>query len=706
MQVHLPTGLNAKEENVMKKFLSLLFVVIVLTVALTLSACINDTPATTTPTNQNPPIDADECNHSPVIDWSVEPTCTETGLTQGKHCWKCGEAIVPQEEIPALGHNIEIVVPATDPTCEEPGYTEGWECINGCGLHAKPEEIEPLGHIEVIDEKVPATCTSTGLREGRHCSVCGKETVPQTVIPMKSHTEVVDQALEATCTSTGLTEGKHCSVCATVIVEQTVIPALEHNYDSVVKNPTCTEQGYTTYTCQCGETYIGNYVNTLEHNYNSVVKNPTCTEQGYTTYTCGCGYSYVGVYVDVLGHDYKAVVIAPTCTEGGYTTYTCHCGDAYVADKVTALGHTEVVDEAVAPTCTETGLTEGKHCSMCNEVLLVQTIVVANGHNFGNWITVKEATTTEEGLQERTCSCGKKETVAIPVKAPEDPTYVRDGDYIYFGEYPQTIKADDVTITDTQDSRGYYLGSDGSYYAMVIATPVTSNYTFSTGTTVTSGSVYYFKVEPIRWRILSEENGEALIFCDSIIANVAYQPDYYRNYNYYTTANGAPQGTYANNYKYSNVRNWLNSIFYETAFSTLESALILATEVDNSAKSTNPYGNENCWGNGENQFACENTSDKIFLLSMEEVTYFGYGFLLNHNSNDTARKMLTSDYSRATGAYMNTASAYYGIGQWWLRSPKYGVSREVSMIHILGTSNTAYTQDTYIGVVPALRIRL
>ena len=287
----MPTGLNAKEENVMKKFLSLLFVVIVLTVALTLSACISDTPATTTPTNQNPPIDADECNHSPVIDWSVEPTCTETGLTKGKHCWKCGEAIVPQEEIPALGHNIEIVVPATDPTCEEPGYTEGWECINGCGLHAKPEEIEPLGHIEVIDEKVPATCTSTGLREGRHCSVCGKETVPQTVIPMKSHTEVVDQALEATCTSTGLTEGKHCSVCATVIVEQTVIPALEHNYDSIVTKPTCTDQGYTTYTCGCGDSYVGDYIDATGHSFGDwvIVKEATVMGEGLKERNCECG---------------------------------------------------------------------------------------------------------------------------------------------------------------------------------------------------------------------------------------------------------------------------------------------------------------------------------------------------------------------------------------------------------------------------------
>lgn len=49
--------------------------------------------------------------------------------------------------------------------------------------------------------------------------------------------------------------------------------------------------------------------------------------------------------------------------------------------------------------------------------------------------------------------------------------YVREGDYIYFGEYPQTIKEDNVVISTEQDSRGYFLGSDGAYYAKVVASP-------------------------------------------------------------------------------------------------------------------------------------------------------------------------------------------------------------------------------------------
>ena len=92
----------------------------------------------------------------------------------------------------------------------------------------------------------------------------------------------------------------------------------------------------------------------------------------------------VAPYVPGHTHSYTKVVTEPTCTERGYTTYTCSCGYSYVDDYVNAKGHTEVLDPAVAATCEKTGLTEGKHCSVCNEVLVAQKETPKTEHKFSN----------------------------------------------------------------------------------------------------------------------------------------------------------------------------------------------------------------------------------------------------------------------------------------------------------------------------------
>ena len=107
----------------------------------------------------------------------------------------------------------------------------------------------------------------------------------------------------------------------------------------------------------------------------------------------------VGLPLSVCNHNYVLTSSTATCTEAGTATYTCtKCGDSYTED-VPAKGHTEVIDAAVEPTCTETGLTEGKHCSVCNEVLVAQTVVPAKGHTEVIDAAV-EPTCTETGLTE------------------------------------------------------------------------------------------------------------------------------------------------------------------------------------------------------------------------------------------------------------------------------------------------------------------
>ena len=111
------------------------------------------------------------------------------------------------------------------------------------------------------------------------------------------------------------------------VIDPTLYPAIDPHEHTFVEG-----------NCVCGAT-DPDYVPPHEHSYTSVITPPTCTEDGYTTYTCACGDSYVDNTVTAPGHSYDAVVTPPTCIEDGYTAYTCGCGDSYVDDVVTAPGH-------------------------------------------------------------------------------------------------------------------------------------------------------------------------------------------------------------------------------------------------------------------------------------------------------------------------------------------------------------------------------
>ena len=142
-------------------------------------------------------------------------------------------------------------------------------------------------------------------------------------------------------------------------------------------NITAVASGTASITASVGN-FTATCVITVEEPCSHDWTEATCT----TPKTCSkCGETEG----EALGHSYEAVVTAPTCTEGGYTTYTCSgCGDSYIADETAALGHSEEIIPAVDATCTGTGLTEGRKCSVCGEVTVAQEIVDALGHDFAD----------------------------------------------------------------------------------------------------------------------------------------------------------------------------------------------------------------------------------------------------------------------------------------------------------------------------------
>ena len=86
-------------------------------------------------------------------------------------------------------------------------------------------------HTEVVVEGKDATCTETGLTDGKKCSVCNTELVKQEIISVVPHDERVIAAVEPSCKAEGRTEGKYCYECGDTLVDQTVIPKLPHTYD-------------------------------------------------------------------------------------------------------------------------------------------------------------------------------------------------------------------------------------------------------------------------------------------------------------------------------------------------------------------------------------------------------------------------------------------------------------------------------------------
>ena len=259
------------------------------------------------------------------------------------------------------------------------------------------------------------TCTSEGTKT-KTCTQCGATVTEKIAKLSHSYTTTV---VAPTCTANGYTLHK-CSVCGTSYKDSTT-KATGHSYGNsvVTKQPTCTSEGTKTKTCTKCNATVTETIPKTSHKYADTIVAPTCTTGGYTLHKCSvCGTSYKDSTTKATGHSYGNSVVTkkPTCTSEGTAIKTCTKCNATVTEKLPAKGHTAVTDKGYPATCTTAGKTDGSHCSVCNTVIKVQTVINATGHKSSGWIVDKTASIGVKGSKHKECTVCKKvlETAEIP----------------------------------------------------------------------------------------------------------------------------------------------------------------------------------------------------------------------------------------------------------------------------------------------------
>lgn len=440
-------------------------------------------------------------------------------------------------------------------------------------------------------------------------------------------------------------------------------------------------------------------------------------------------------------HSYTLVEAkAPTCTENGNIQYyTCSCGKYFDKEKneidlsktvVASPGH-----DKVATSWESDGTSHWHKCNNCNEKLDFSSHTPAD-----KWIEDSAATCKSKAHHHKECPvCGyeteeedygtfgqhkwnaQNKCDVCGIAKP----YIEEEGKIYFGEYPQSKETDNGVIHELNGMAGanpvkgnagkwkdykYYIKGNvdefmwyidleyqGVRYRGVYFTSYRSYKTTRENNQTQMhqkdngyliNEQYWFKWEPIEWRVLEKTDGEAFLMSNVIL-------DAQHFYNNQNDRDMSGTTVYPNNYKESDIRAWLTGTFYEWAFDELDQSLIIETTVDNSAKISST----------DATYVCENTQDKVFLLSYQDIINSAYGFVTDINEDDKAKQLKPTDYCQSQGI-MKT----FRWSCWWLRSPgpKAGGGNDAIAISVRGSMNPTTTVDSVHegGVVPAIKITL
>ena len=304
-------------------------------------------------------------DHNWTLLGSVAPTCLTLGYDRYL-CVDCG-AIEKRDYEAALGHAFQSIV-IRDATCETPGKV--LEICERCG--EVKESATPKGEHEFSVIAVPATCTSPGYTL-RECSICGERHIEDITAALPHN--YVAKTTPATCEGGGKTVHICEGCGSSFVTDYTDPLGHSWDEGTEVTGSTCTGEGLIEYRCvRCGyhrlegDAAAGHVpgeaatcttpqlctkcgaviVNALGHDYQKEVTEPTCTEMGYTTYTCSrCGDTYKGDYTDAAGHKPGDWIIdqEPTIDSEGSKHKECEvCGETLETAEIEKIYNQATTD--------------------------------------------------------------------------------------------------------------------------------------------------------------------------------------------------------------------------------------------------------------------------------------------------------------------------------------------------------------------------
>lgn len=427
--------------------------------------------------------------------------------------------------------------------------------------------------------------------------------------------------------------------------------------------------------------------------------------------------------------------------------------------------HDYVYFEEVPSTCTENGTIAHYYCEGCdayfdlakNKIFEFQTVIGKKPHSFEE-VVDSAATCSKKAHKHQECIvCGLREKEedfgeTLPhtwdgkefcaVCGVAKPYIVRDG-YYYFGQYPQTKVVDNGIVnvlsgmtgdTPSQNNRGKwtaygyfkgysnnrpyqksfmwyidleYLGEKyrGVYMNEYRLSEITKDCTWSNqeGNGYLVNELYFFKYEPIKWRVLQSEGDKVMLFSDLVLDS----QHYYRGDRPHYDSPGVP--IYPNNFRRSDILNFLRGDFWAWAFDDLAQSVVLSGDIACDA-STMRIDDLKVQSHDLQEEAKEYSlapfKAEAFLLSYKDIVTADYGFSKNDEGTET-RKLKVTDYAACQGVRMDGD----GYGGWWLRSPYVTANggtlgQTVAYVNGSGEVHAIRTYRTDIGVAPALRLDL